>query len=315
MKKLLLLLSLTFIPVLNAETYYDYEKIEVEELPTASAETTDKVYIAGKSYYVTEKTLGSVTPMVIGNNMKGVTLYNAIPDNLMELDIWKNLDSCKSHYYCKGHIFNYDRNPSPLTFLVDFSNNKFILYFNGKGHQESQLIIENNVVTKAFTSSVYEYDLVFTTKYYESTVNGLPELAAFLDYIYEHVSTSSIDTTYSWKEVNKKDVYPVIENTLYVPNKNLQCYILKDRNTLRGYFNKPTLNSNADYYDFYLDQHYNSIKGTELIETDINCLDNITYNYLYRNDIVEILIFFVIVAGFVIYLPIKILFRFSRRFN
>lgn len=209
MKKLLLLLSLTFIPVLNAETYYDYEKIEVEELPTASAETTDKVYIAGKSYYVTEKTLGSVTPMVIGNNMKGVTLYNAIPDNLMELDIWKNLDSCKSHYYCKGNIFNYDRNPSPLTFLVDFSNNKFILYFNGKGHQESQLIIENNVVTKAFTSSVYEYDLVFTTKYYESTVNGLPELAAFLDYIYEHVSTSSIDTTYSWKEVSKSDVYEI----------------------------------------------------------------------------------------------------------
>ena len=209
MKKLLLLLSLTFIPVLNAQTYYDYEKVEVEELPTASAETTDKVYIAGKSYYVTEKTLGSVTPMVIGNNMKGVTLYNAIPDNLMELDIWKNLDSCKSHYYCKGNIFNYDRNPSPLTFLVDFSNNKFILYFNGKGYQESQLIIENNVVTKAFTSSVYEYDLVFTTKYYESTVNGLPELAAFLDYIYEHVSTSSIDTTYSWKEVRKSDVYEI----------------------------------------------------------------------------------------------------------
>ncbi len=209
MKKLLLLLSLTFIPVLNAQTYYDYEKVEVEELPTASAETTDKVYIVGNSYYVTEKTLGSVTPMVIGNNMKGVTLYNAIPDNLMELDIWKNLDSCKSHYYCKGHIFNYDGNPSPLTFFVDFSNNKFILYFNGKGHQDSQLIIENNVVTKAFTSSVYEYDLVFTTKYYEYTVNGLPELAAFLDYIYEHVSTSSIDTTYSWKEVRKSDVYEI----------------------------------------------------------------------------------------------------------
>lgn len=209
MKKLLLLLSLTFIPVLNAQTYYDYEKVEVEELPTASAETTDKVYIVGNSYYVTEKTLGSVTPMVIGNNMKGVTLYNAIPDNLMELDIWKNLDSCKSHYYCKGNIFNYDRNPSPLTFFVDFSNNKFILYFNGKDHQDSQLIIENNVVTKAFTSSVYEYDLVFTTKYYEYTVNGLPELAAFLDYIYEHVSTSSIDTTYSWKEVRKSDVYEI----------------------------------------------------------------------------------------------------------
>lgn len=209
MKKLLLFLSLTFIPVLNAQTYYDYEKVEVEELPTASAETTDKVYIVGNSYYVTEKTLCSVTPMVIGNNMKGVTLYNAIPDNLMELDIWKNLDSCKSHYYCKGNIFNYDSNPSPLTFFVDFSNNKFILYFNGKDHQDSQLIIENNVVTKAFTSSVYEYDLVFTTKYYEYTVNGLPELAAFLDYIYEHVSTSSIDTTYSWKEVRKSDVYEI----------------------------------------------------------------------------------------------------------
>lgn len=209
MKKLLLLLSLTFIPVLNAQTYYDYEKVEVEELPTASVDTVDKVYIVGKSYYVTEKILGSVTPMVIGDNMKGVTLYNAIPDNLMELDVWKNLDSCKTHYYCKGNIFNYDKNPSPLTFSVDFSKNKFILYFNGKGSQVSQLIIENNVVTKAFTSSVYEYDLVFTAKYFDYTVRGLPELATFLDYIYEHISTSSIDTTYSWKQVNKYDVYEI----------------------------------------------------------------------------------------------------------
>ncbi len=209
MKKLLLLLSLTFIPVLNAQTYYDYEKVEVEELPTASAETINKVYVKGKSYYVTEEIFGSVTPMVIGDNMKGITLYNAIPDNLMELDVWKNLDSCKSNYYCKGNLFNYDGNSSPLTFSVDFSNNKFILYFNSNGHQEPQLIIKNNVVTKAFTSLVYNYDLVFTNKYDNYIVENLPYLAAFLDYIYEHVSTSSIDTTYSWKEVRKSDVYEI----------------------------------------------------------------------------------------------------------
>lgn len=311
MKKLLLLLSLTFIPVLNAQTYYDYEKVEVEELPTASVETADKVYIVGNSYYVTESTTldGSPTYLELGVNYKGQRIYFDYKNPFVEF-AYSNCSNCvwitfDSFYYrgnlnIHGAMFkNY------LTPVIDSSYD--VVGVNlPVGNTGYYLSVKDSYYIISFVSSND-----FIIKSYSST----GKFAAFeLDKLF---STTPFyqETTYSWKQVNKKDVYPVIENTLYVPNKNLQCYILKDRNTLRGYFNKPTLNSNADYYDFYLDQHYNSIKGTELIETDINCLDNITYNYLYRNDIVEILIFFVIVAGFVIYLPIKILFRFSRRFN
>jgi len=91
MKKLLLLLSLTFIPVLNAQTYYDYEKVEVEELPTASAETTDKVYIVGKSYYVTESEyiVGQQRSIQLNDNLvtgkiyfKGITKeqFDSLPE-------------------------------------------------------------------------------------------------------------------------------------------------------------------------------------------------------------------------------------------
>lgn len=304
MKKLLLLLSLVFIPVLNAQTYYDYEKVEVEELPTASAETTNKVYVKGKSYYVTESEY-------IAGQQRSIQLN----DNLVTGKI-----------YFKGITKEqFDSLPEfKAATLLKYSPNdgrSLVQLYNNGG--KAQIRINKNQLFLSFRSSDFPYDgfyldisddFYFNKSYGENLISYIDEENRdFLDtyFVYEFDGY----TTYSWKEVNKKDVYPIIENTLYVPNKNLQCYILKDRNTLRGYFNKPTLNSNADYYDFYLDQHYNSIKGTELIETDINCLDNITYNYLYRNDIVEILIFFVIVAGFVIYLPIKILFRFFRRFN
>jgi hypothetical protein len=309
MKKLLLLLSLTFIPVLNAETYYDYEKVEVEELPTASAETTDKVYIKGNSYYVTESTTldGSPTYLELGVNYKGQRIYFDYKNPFVEYAYSHSPNSVWIYFDAFYYRNNLDKMgamySNRLTPIIDSSydvvgvnlpsgRTGYYLSDNNEKYNIISFVSSKDFIIKSYYSFTgYEVDKLFsTTPFYE-------------------------ETTYSWKQVNKKDVYLVIENTLYVPNKNLQCYILKDRNTLRGYFNKPTLNSNADYYDFYLDQHYNSIKGTELIETDINCLDNITYNYLYRNDIVEILIFFVIVAGFVIYLPIKILFRFSRRFN
>ena len=309
MKKLLLLLSLTFIPILNAQTYYDYEKVEVEELPTASADTTDKVYIKGNSYYVTESTTldGFPTYLELGVNYKGQRIYFDYKNPFVEYAyshcsncVWITFDSFYYNGYLDKSGTMYSNRLTPLIdssydivgVNLPSSRDGYYLSDNNEKYYIISFVSSKDFIIKSYYSFTgYEVDKLFsTTPFYE-------------------------ETTYSWKQVNKKDVYPVIENTLYVPNKNLQCYILKDRNTLRGYFNKPTLNSNADYYDFYLDQHYNSIKGTELIETDINCLDNITYNYLYRNDIVEILIFFVIVAGFVIYLPIKILFRFSRRFN
>ena len=81
MKKLLLLLSFIFIPILNAQTYYDYEKIEVEQLPIASAETTDKVFIIGKSYYVTESKYisGTQRPIQLNDNLvKGKIYFKGI---------------------------------------------------------------------------------------------------------------------------------------------------------------------------------------------------------------------------------------------
>lgn len=311
MKKLILLFSLLFIPTLNAQTYYDYEKIEVEELPTASADTIDKVYVIGKSYYITKSTTleGSPTYLELGVNYKGQRIYFDYKNPFVEYayshhsnTVWVTFDS----FYLNGRLEKYgamykgwlspqiDVSYDVVGFNLPSGNTSYALskkdsYYIISFVSSNDFIIKNYTLTGDFAN--FELDKLFSiTPFYE-------------------------ETTYSWVEVNKKDVFPVVQNDIYVPNKNLECYILKDKSTLRGYFSKPDLNTSVEYYDFFIDQHYNSVKGTEEITEEVTCLDNITYDYLYRNDIVEVLFFFVIVLLFVIVLPIKILFRLFRRFN
>lgn len=297
MKKLIILLSLLFIPTLNAQTYYDYEKIEVEDLPTASADTLNKVYIKDSDYYITKKNLGKVTSLPFNEDLKGKTIYFNFPTE--DKEFCANFDSFSFY----ENVFNFAKGTQSYIYAHSIKPS-FGMLFELRNPSLTTVIIDKNC-NSVKNFGVVEGTMIITSWYSDE-----------MEQIFEpYISITPIEDTFSWVKVEKKDVLPVIQNDVYVPNKNLQCYILKDKNTLRGYFSKPYLNSSVEYYDFFIDQHYNSIKGTEEITEEVTCLDNITYDYLYRNDIVEVLVFFVIVLLFVIVLPIKILFRLFRRFN
>ncbi len=315
MKKIIIILGLLlFVPgFLSADTYYNWEQVQVDTLPEPTKDIMNKVYIKDDKYYVVKEVLGEVTPLQIGDSMNGRTFYNAIPDNLMEQDVWKNLSNCSDYYYCGGPVIASDGNP--FGFYINYTKGEFKLSYKEKGYYSLIYINVNNVITLNKFNSVYNYDLVFTERYSVNMFSGHPELYEFIDYIFDHISTTPLENTYEWLEVDKSDVLPVVENKIYVPSANLSCYRFIDRNTLRGYFTKPIVGDKVNFYDFYLDQHYNSVTGNETLNEDITCLTNITTNYLYRNDIVEILIFFMIVGFFVFYIPVKILFRLFRRFS
>lgn len=205
MKKLLLLLSLTFIPVLNAQTYYDYEKVEVEELPTASAETTNKVYVKGKSYYVTESTTldGSPTYLQLGVNYKGQRIYFDYKNPFVEF-AYSNCSNCvwitfDSFYYrgnlnIHGAMFkNY------LTPIIDSSYD--VVGVN--------LPSSNTGYYLSVKDSYYIISFVSTKDFIIKSYSSGGTFAAFeLDKLF---STTPFyqETTYSWKEVRKSDVYEI----------------------------------------------------------------------------------------------------------
>lgn len=105
---------------------------------------------------------------------------------------------------------------------------------------------------------------------------------------------------------------------LYVPYENVDdysCYIIYDSQTIRAYKNNLTIGNNA-YTDFYVNSHYMSKDGVQLIESTVEmpvCIstDSITNDIYHRNDISHILIFVSFVLFF-IFLAIRI---FSRIFG
>ena len=61
---------------LNAEeiTYYDWEKVEVSELPEASDSTLDKVYVVNDKYYITNKVENNGS-LILNHNYKDEMLF------------------------------------------------------------------------------------------------------------------------------------------------------------------------------------------------------------------------------------------------
>lgn len=309
MKKIIIfLILLIFIPKLSASTYYDWDQVQVDTLPEATKDIMNKVYIKDNKYYVVKEIIGEVTPIPLSSNLNTYTLYKAFPDDITDIPEYQALlkytDEYSSYFDLKG------------IFLINFnlSSNSFNLHFYCKTSTNCYTYtLANNFSFK------YSYDYISPSELevtrFSSSRSFPEEFKDFILYLYNHISITPLENTYEWLEVDKSNVLPVIQNKIYVPSSNLSCYRFIDRNTLRGYFAKPNVGDEVDFYDFYLDQHYNSVTGNETLNEDITCLTNITTNYLYRNDIVEVLIFFMIVGFFVFYIPIKILFRLFRRFN
>lgn len=109
-------------------------------------------------------------------------------------------------------------------------------------------------------------------------------------------------------------------NNIYLPEDTTynKCYVVQNENVIRGYDRVPSNNTNYNYRDYYINSNYIYKDGTgqwSSYTTLPICLDNsvITNNFYYRNDIADILLIFVILFIFIVYIPIKIVFRIFKK--
>lgn len=114
-------------------------------------------------------------------------------------------------------------------------------------------------------------------------------------------------------------------NNVYLPIDNLSdfaCYSVRDKDTIRAYYTKPSVNSNSDYVDFYINSHYLEKTGNESWgqwSTYLPvCLptNSITNSIEYRVDFFESICLFLILIFLLFWLPLKLtFFRLFRRFK
>lgn len=109
-------------------------------------------------------------------------------------------------------------------------------------------------------------------------------------------------------------------NNIYLPEDTTynKCYVVQNENVIRGYDRVPSNNTNYNYRDYYINSNYIYKDGTgqwSSYTTLPICLDNsvITNDFYYRNDICDILLIFVILVIFIVYIPIKIVFRIFKK--
>lgn len=102
---------------------------------------------------------------------------------------------------------------------------------------------------------------------------------------------------------------------IYLPVQNVsdfKCYHIYNADTIRAYKKVPQNNSSSDYVDFYINSHYLKKNGTQTwgnyYDNLPTCLSSsaITNNYLYRNDLFDILGSFIILAIFCVYFPLAL---------
>ena len=99
-------------------------------------------------------------------------------------------------------------------------------------------------------------------------------------------------------------------NKIYVPNTSHICYVVIDKDTIRGYDDDLIDDTDINYTDYYINSHYISKNGVEHYTDDKNysCITDsyLTDVYYYRNDFTEILIMFCIVGTLCIGVPLFI---------
>ncbi len=111
---------------------------------------------------------------------------------------------------------------------------------------------------------------------------------------------------------------------IYVPDLSYSCYVLVNKDTIRAYTLKPynpTYNNsvNIDYRDYYINSHYlynDSYETFNYYSKIPTCLstDLLTTAYFYRNDAPDIMLLFVLIAGFIFFFGRMFLRTFFRGF-
>lgn len=102
---------------------------------------------------------------------------------------------------------------------------------------------------------------------------------------------------------------------IYVPEfANGNCAYIYNSDIIRVYDSTPRQNTTINYTDYYIKSSYISNTGSttfsnySTLPVCINS-DNITTNYMYRNDISNIMITFLILLIICFYFPYRILSR------
>lgn len=103
---------------------------------------------------------------------------------------------------------------------------------------------------------------------------------------------------------------------IYVPQSNTynKCYVVQSEGVIRGYANVPNYNTTINYRDYYIKSDYIFRDGLATFSnysTLPTCLSNdvISNSYLYRTDLMNILVCFIIIVMFCFYFPFKIISR------
>lgn len=103
---------------------------------------------------------------------------------------------------------------------------------------------------------------------------------------------------------------------VYVPSyNNNNCVVIYNADTIRVYDRVPTNNTPTNYTDYYINSHYISNRGSVTYNYNVNCINNddITTNWIYRNDLSDILLSFILIC-IIIFYPVSLIFRkFFRR--
>lgn len=103
---------------------------------------------------------------------------------------------------------------------------------------------------------------------------------------------------------------------IYVPElNNSYCVVVYNHNTLRVYNTTPEINQSTNYTDYFINSHYLSKTGSEVLTSGVTCLSvaDLTTDVYYRNDFDSILVIFFILLLICFYFPYRIISRFFGR--
>ena len=107
---------------------------------------------------------------------------------------------------------------------------------------------------------------------------------------------------------------------LYLPSTNYSCVYVRGQGVVRAYIQAPNYNTTCQYRDYYIDSHYTYADGEQTFSQYSSlpvCLssNDITDKYMYRNDISDILLTFVLFVGIIWFLISKLVKTFFRGFK
>ena len=201
---IIILILFLFVPgFLNASTYYDWERVQVDTLPEANKENMNKVYIKDDKYYVVKENVGGVNPIPLGHSsVSGDYMYVSFPSDIFDLDIYKNLFNYSDYVSKSIYIKNF-------ILISNISDNQFnfsIYCGNGMSCGNFTINLSNfSYVYKVYRDYVFPDN--FDVSFFSQSWIELPqEYYDFAMYVYNHISITALENTYEWLEVDKYQV-------------------------------------------------------------------------------------------------------------